>query len=70
MEHAQRVEQFEGRILEPSCLNPYFNGTCSKSTASMDEFNKLVEDGLNPYFNGTCSKRTQQQQQPNKQLLS
>ena len=30
MEHAQRVEQFEGRILEPSCLNPYFNGTCSK----------------------------------------
>ena len=35
-------------------LNPYFNGTCSKS----DEDNVLPScfDSLNPYFNGTCSK--------------
>ena len=41
-------------------LNPYFNGTCSKS----DEDNVLPScfDSLNPYFNGTCSKRPQQPQ--------
>ncbi len=38
-------------------LNPYFNGTCSKSRhfKSPDESWKIKS--LNPYFNGTCSKR-------------
>ena len=38
------------------CLNPYFNGTCSKSFID-SLFVQLVLDSLNPYFNGTCSKR-------------
>ena len=37
-------------------LNPYFNGTCSKSVASGKD--EKVREGLNPYFNGTCSKRS------------
>ena len=36
-------------------LNPYFNGTCSKSVMCATSFS--ANDGLNPYFNGTCSKR-------------
>ena len=36
-------------------LNPYFNGTCSKSALSLQMTSaKLIS--LNPYFNGTCSK--------------
>ena len=37
------------------CLNPYFNGTCSKRFTNI----KATRNGesLNPYFNGTCSKR-------------
>ena len=41
-------------ITQHQCLNPYFNGTCSKSPINMDE---RPHRGLNPYFNGTCSKR-------------
>ena len=41
-----------------SCLNPYFNGTCSKRAPLLKGL--LWQDaGLNPYFNGTCSKRSQ-----------
>ena len=39
-------------------LNPYFNGTCSKSgTIGCGLLVSPV--GLNPYFNGTCSKRAE-----------
>ena len=56
MEHAQRA--FHKLLAANNLrLNPYFNGTCSKS-----EFEKYVRNlervGLNPYFNGTCSKRS------------
>ena len=37
------------------CLNPYFNGTCSKRVVTTDTTIKAGR--LNPYFNGTCSKR-------------
>ena len=43
--------------LESLSLNPYFNGTCSKSGVLVSRAVKPV-DSLNPYFNGTCSKRT------------
>ena len=36
-------------------LNPYFNGTCSKS--ALEGVQSLYTASLNPYFNGTCSKR-------------
>ena len=36
-------------------LNPYFNGTCSKSKYTLTCLTKLT-NSLNPYFNGTCSK--------------
>ena len=54
MEYAQRAVNARHAKLK-QCLNPYFNGTCSKS----DEDNVLPScfDSLNPYFNGTCSKR-------------
>ena len=35
-------------------LNPYFNGTCSKSKD--DPTAAAATQRLNPYFNGTCSK--------------
>ena len=38
-------------------LNPYFNGTCSKS-CPICHFDGALAYGLNPYFNGTCSKST------------
>ena len=40
-------------------LNPYFNGTCSKST-KIPYCTTLRSKSLNPYFNGTCSKRHKQ----------
>ena len=36
-------------------LNPYFNGTCSKSVLSPSR-DDAKSACLNPYFNGTCSK--------------
>ena len=36
-------------------LNPYFNGTCSKSQNSTRIMKEILKS-LNPYFNGTCSK--------------
>ena len=55
MEHAQREiwKNWQKSRLSP-CLNPYFNGTCSKSVGASD--NTATALGLNPYFNGTCSK--------------
>ena len=56
MEHAQRGSPFWLLHEEGQGLNPYFNGTCSKSFYE----NKILSsylDSLNPYFNGTCSKR-------------
>ena len=38
------------------CLNPYFNGTCSKRRFGASVY-KMAPNSLNPYFNGTCSKR-------------
>ena len=35
-------------------LNPYFNGTCSKSY--IKTVRGVLQTRLNPYFNGTCSK--------------
>ena len=35
-------------------LNPYFNGTCSKSQQYCGYV--VTSCSLNPYFNGTCSK--------------
>ena len=54
MEHAQRVlrETLKGSLC---CLNPYFNGTCSKS--ALNPLCLTRKESLNPYFNGTCSKR-------------
>ena len=54
MEHAQRVV-VSMKDSYSRCLNPYFNGTCSKSVD--DNFKDIYDSGLNPYFNGTCSKR-------------
>ena len=56
MEHAQRG----GLAIVPGDLdldglNPYFNGTCSKSRPNGKRFGKRCIS-LNPYFNGTCSK--------------
>ena len=55
MEHAQRVEFNDVKDFLYTCLNPYFNGTCSKSYFS-SLHNMLSYLCLNPYFNGTCSK--------------
>ena len=57
MEHAQRAlgkSKKENR--DGKSLNPYFNGTCSKSLATMTSEDRVALR-LNPYFNGTCSKR-------------
>ena len=54
MEHAQRVEFNDVKDFLYTCLNPYFNGTCSKS--NMKNARGVLLSGLNPYFNGTCSK--------------
>ena len=56
MEHAQRESAFLVVLSLVSCLNPYFNGTCSKRKENR-EGKKPRFVGLNPYFNGTCSKR-------------
>ena len=48
----QRITKFDGNY----SLNPYFNGTCSKSF-SVTTYYTYILYGLNPYFNGTCSKR-------------
>ena len=54
MEHAQRgTRRFRFGWMVWS-LNPYFNGTCSKSSSSSLKQRNLLS--LNPYFNGTCSK--------------
>ena len=42
-------------VVTDQSLNPYFNGTCSKSLQTASAY--LFALGLNPYFNGTCSKR-------------
>ena len=56
MEHAQRAKGIPERpMFSVVCLNPYFNGTCSKSRGLA--FNLSNHGRLNPYFNGTCSKR-------------
>ena len=54
MEYVQRVLYMCYFITVSSCLNPYFNGTCSKSFAR--KRNTYQRNRLNPYFNGTCSK--------------
>ena len=55
MEHAQRYKKNLGSKEEQnSCLNPYFNGTCSK--IQFQVLKRLRLSRLNPYFNGTCSK--------------
>ena len=41
MEHAQREHFYENVILPSRCLNPYFNGTCSKSF-DMVEVQRIV----------------------------
>ena len=55
MEHAQRalVVRLQGN--SATGLNPYFNGTCSKSACARCCLSALMYC-LNPYFNGTCSK--------------
>ena len=58
MEHAQRVCSTHVYSLLNYSLNPYFNGTCSKSYIHPCN-RKAAEFRLNPYFNGTCSKRKQ-----------
>ena len=55
MEHAQRATRFVTVWKLHFCLNPYFNGTCSKSL-DLDEWFEFYTLCLNPYFNGTCSK--------------
>ena len=58
MEHAQRVTDIgQSHQRFSSCLNPYFNGTCSKSSRFVVISMKDAYSRLNPYFNGTCSKR-------------
>ena len=54
MEHAQRVV-VSMKDSYSRCLNPYFNGTCSKRATEGRKRVRLVFC-LNPYFNGTCSK--------------
>ena len=56
MEHAQRGESDEYLTdKEERGLNPYFNGTCSKSLKRLGVACGSMKS-LNPYFNGTCSK--------------
>ena len=55
MEHAQRVFADVENKKGLRSLNPYFNGTCSKSLPTRLRGYPLL--CLNPYFNGTCSKR-------------
>ena len=55
MEHAQRVLYIYFICTEKTRLNPYFNGTCSKSWCHFG-YSTVGMSGLNPYFNGTCSK--------------
>ena len=57
MEHAQRVYLSKTLTKVEKCLNPYFNGTCSKR---LKNSSWRIASGLNPYFNGTCSKRAQE----------
>ena len=41
MEHAQRVIETLDKHVDAASLNPYFNGTCSKSTImKLSEFMK------------------------------
>ena len=56
MEHAQRVLKILSNIVLYTSLNPYFNGTCSKSEVQKGA-RRAMTVCLNPYFNGTCSKR-------------
>ena len=56
MEHAQRELKPVSMKTRFYRLNPYFNGTCSKSEDIVLSSHFDVV-GLNPYFNGTCSKR-------------
>ena len=56
MEHAQRDYMDKTFNIDTLIsLNPYFNGTCSKSNTSNNTFLSFCAC-LNPYFNGTCSK--------------
>ena len=57
MEHAQRDVLCVRSMLLVSCLNPYFNGTCSKRPSTKTRLHMILTRSLNPYFNGTCSKR-------------
>ncbi len=59
MEHAQRAfnKNMQCRGFQYEGLNPYFNGTCSKSEYSGYRKGMRTPECLNPYFNGTCSKR-------------
>ena len=54
MEHAQRSVENDTTD-DNKCLNPYFNGTCSKIVVSVWTKDAHMLS-LNPYFNGTCSK--------------
>ena len=56
MEHAQRARTLICMTTIAASLNPYFNGTCSKSLL-VKNIVLLLKVCLNPYFNGTCSKR-------------
>ena len=56
MEHAQRDVLCVRSMLLVSCLNPYFNGTCSKRPSTKTRLHMILTRSLNPYFNGTCSK--------------
>ena len=56
MEHAQRGENTFLSFCSKHGLNPYFNGTCSKSTQLLPLRGLAFILSLNPYFNGTCSK--------------
>ena len=47
---------YNGLLVPSNSLNPYFNGTCSKSKKYRGYIHE-IEVSLNPYFNGTCSKR-------------
>ena len=65
MEHAQRGLDFACMDEYNKGLNPYFNGTCSKSIGASDQTANALS--LNPYFNGTCSKSPQAPQQATQQ---
>ena len=56
MEHAQGDVLCVRSMLLVSCLNPYFNGTCSKRPSTKTRLHMILTRSLNPYFNGTCSK--------------